>query len=468
MKYTKRILAMSSIALGAGAFVVSSAEEDGPSLKVNKGKGYAAYAKTIRDTASMVSNSQAQAMAHRLGLNILNVTWEDTGRFKNSSVGPNISDMTIQVGVEDPTTKQLNVTCMPVIRFPNYSDTSCDIDPRDFTLLVGNENGKRLQRISLYDFLKDPTNYLSKPNSWLGKNRTLLAERDSKVLVSAQACFLPIPKSGKATFNPVLFNYQSMSGDPAVLTILATREGTSTTIIDNKRDAFSTGSAWGQRLFHNQSGMRASLTGERFSDFGVSQGNSGNQGDKDISGMNMVLLIQVPLKQKHPMRNGGFGGGLSGPGAPATTKSEAARVSDVENAVIGHGQLEGPFTEIDNLKIERDPRFPVRVTVQFYKATSNGAVNESDMKLIKSDIDRVYDQSESVGSLVTGGETGRATEYYGSKVQPSGWWNEFWQRHEMNTGDSRFEAMAKLQKLLGKGYINRPVCDLYLRDVLRK
>ena len=61
--------------------------------------------------------------------------------------------------------------------------------------------------------------------------------------------FLPIPKSGVATFNPVLFNYQSYPGDPAVLTILATREGTSTTIIDNQRDGFGAGRTWGQRLF---------------------------------------------------------------------------------------------------------------------------------------------------------------------------------------------------------------------------
>jgi hypothetical protein len=48
--------------------------------------------------------------------------------------------------------------------------------------------------------------------------------------------------------------------------------------------------------------------------------------------------------------------------------------SDVEEAVIGHGKVEGPFTEIDGLEIERDERYPIRVTVQFYKATSNGAV----------------------------------------------------------------------------------------------
>lgn len=464
MKNAHKIFAALTTAFGAGAIADVRAEDQGPSLKVNKNRGYEAYVKTIHSTASMVRSNQSQSLAQRLGLNILNVTWEDTGRFKSSSVGPNISDMTIQVGVEDPATRRFNVTCMPVIRFPNFSDKTCDIDPRDFTLLVGNEKSRGLKRISLHDFLQDPTNYLSKPGSWLGKNRSLLAERDDKVLVSAQACFLPIPKTGKATFNPVLFNYQSMSGDPAVLTILATREGTSTTIIDNKRDAFREESAWGQRLFHNSGGMRASLTGERYSDFGVSSGG-GNKGGDDISGMNMVLLIQVPLKQKSPMRAGGFGGGAVA--APAMDAAKSQR-SDVENAVIGHGELEGPFTEIDNLKIERDTRFPVRVTVQFYKATSNGVVTEADMKQIKSEIDSVYEQSDEVGSLVTGGNTGRVTEYDGPKVQPANWWNEFWKRHEENTGDSREEAIAKLRKLLGSNYMQRPVTDLYLRNCLRK
>ena len=59
----------------------------------------------------------------------------------------------------------------------------------------------------------------------------------------------------------------------------------------------------------------------------------------------------------------------------------------MENAVIGHGENEGPFTEIANLPIERDPRFPVRVTVQFYKATSNGVVSEADMAEIAAQID---------------------------------------------------------------------------------
>jgi hypothetical protein len=440
-----------------------------PLSRQDQGVASRDYLEAIQKTAQMVSDSSAQRIVSKLGLNILNITWEDTGRYKNSAVGPNISDMTIQVGVRNPLNRQFEVTCMPVIRFPNFSDVTCDIDPRQFTILVGNEKGRALQRVPLYEFLAHPRDFLTNPKSWPGPRNTLLAPRDERVLVSAQACFLPVPKSGKATFNPVVFNYQSYSGDPAVLTILATREGTSVTIIDNKRDAFETGSVWGQRLFHNANGMRASLTGQRISDYLSSGTGSGtSKPSSTYSGMNMVLLIQVPLKQKRPRRMDMSGGAFGGFPASEMADKTATRGSDVEAAVIGHGDLEGPFTEIDDLAIERDPAFPVRVTVQFYKATSNGVVSELDLRQIREEIDRVYAHGEFVGSLVTGGETGRITEYYGMKVQPPGWWDMFWQRHEQNTGDTRDVAIRKLMQLLGRNYMQLPVCELYLRDLLRK
>jgi hypothetical protein len=423
----------------------------------------------------MVGDASARALAAKYGLDLLNLTWEDTGRYKGSSVGPNISDMTIQVASPIDGKRGMQVRCMPVIRFPNFSDKTCDLDPRDFTILVGNHKGRPLKRISLYEFLADPTQYMSRPSEWKAPKKSLLADRDSMVLVSAQACFLPVPKQGKATFNPVLFNYQSYSGDPAVLTILATREGTSMTIIDNKRDAFAEGSAWGQRLFHNQNGMRASLTGQRISDFKAQGGDKttpiGSERTGD-AGLNMVLLIQVPLKQKNEMRfQGGLGGGgaYAAPGAAAdSAKAKSMERSDVEAAVIGHGDLEGVFTETDNLQIQRDPRYPIRVTVQFYKATSNGVVSEQDMKEINDQIAQVYAMSDYVGSLVTEGRTGRITEYEGAKVQPPDWWQKFWERHEANTGDTPAVARQKLMKLLGKDYVTKPVCELYLRDLLRK
>lgn len=431
---------------------------------------YQAYLRAIENTSNMVGDPEAVRLAKSHGLDVLNVTWEDTGRYKGSSVGPNISDMTIQVAVRKPRTDQIVARAMPVIRFPNFSDVTCDLDPRDFTVLVGNQKDQPLRRTSLYDVLQTPSRFMTDPGSWATRGpRTLLAERDSKVLVSAQACFLPVPKEGLATFNPVLFNYQSYPGNPAVLTILATREGTSMTVIDNKRDTLETGFAWGQRLFHNQGGMRASLTGQRLSDF-KAQGSPSPGGVRPSeSSLNMVLLIQVPLKHKE-MRYKGFGGGGGMMDGAPTAGAEMAknRSSDTEAAVIGHGDYEGPFTEFDHLPVERDPRFPVRVTVQFYKATSTGVMSEADAAQIKREIDRIYKSSDSVGSLVTGGRTGRVTEYDGPKVQPRDWWNSFWRQYEEEMGESRHDAIRKVQQVLGRDYMSRPVCGLYVRDLLRE
>jgi hypothetical protein len=424
---------------------------------------YTFYQQTIQKTVAMVSNTRSQALAQQFGLNILNVTWEDTGRYHGSAVGPNISDMTIQVQQRNPRTDEYRLHLMPVIRHPNFTDKSADIPLDHFFLLTGNEKGESLQKVSLREFLGNLRQYLNQPNSWAGRKTSLLADRDTHVLVSAQACFLPIPREGKAEFNPVLFNYQSYEGDPAVLTILATREGTSVTVIDNKRDAFDAGLTWGQRLFFNQNGDRASLTGERLSDF--QSGNTGNnQGNATPEaageeGLNMVMLIQVPLKQKNPLRFG-FSDEL-GDAVPAAPAPESSRgSSDVEAAVIGHGETEGPFTEIDNLAIERDPDFPVRVTVQFYKATSNGVVSEQDMREIKEQIDRVYDDADYVGSLVVDGDTGRPTEYEGNKVEPPDWWDAFWRRHEANTGQTREEALEMLRRLLGENWQPRSPQEL--------
>jgi hypothetical protein len=405
-----------------------------------------AYLEAIRKTANMVWDQVAQNLAASYDLNIVNVTWEDTGRYYNSSVGPNISDVTIQVQHWNPELEQYELTLMPVIRYPNFSDLTADISPDDFYLLVGNENGEGLHKVTLTEYLGNFRHYLNDPDSWAGDEVSLLADRDSHVLVSAQAAFLPIPREGQAEFNPVIFNYQSCAQNPAVLTIVATREGTSATIIDNVRDGFPAGWSWGQRLFFNENGMRASLTGQRLSDFAAD--NPEASGDTPeaagASGLNMVLLIQVPLKQKQSFLDMlGFGEGAVLPAAAPMEEAE----SDVEAAVIGHGAVEGPFTEIDGLKIERDERFPIRVTVQFYKATSNGVVSAGDMEEIAGQINRVYEEADYVGSLVIGGPSERPTEYDGSKDEPAGWWDAFWKHFEQNIGLTAQEARDLLRSL---------------------
>jgi len=416
------------------------------------------YLEAIQRTSEMVWNGPAQNLATEYGLNILNVTWEDTGRYYDSAIGPNISDVTIQVQTQNPQTGDYELTLMPVIRYPNFSDLTADISPDDFYLLVGNEQGGELHSVTLTEYLGNFRHYLNDADSWAGREISLLADRDSQVLVSAQAAFLPVPKQGKAEFNPVIFNYQSYQGDPAVLTIVATREGTSATIIDNTRDAFPAGFSWGQRLFFNQNGERASFTGERLSDFQQNQ----NQDGQNVappptapeaageSGLNMVLLIQVPLKQKNPMMFAMEDDAVYETEAMEMPSEEPA--SDVEVAVIGHGAVEGPFTEIDGIDIERDERFPIRVTVQFYKATSNGVVSAADMAEINTQLKRVYEEADYVGSLVVDGPSQRVTEYDGPKDEPADWWNQFWNRFEDNTGLSREQALGILRSLKARAW----------------
>lgn len=418
------------------------------------------YAQVVKDTADMVRDREAKRLAAKHKLEIMDLTWEDTGRFKGSAVGPNISDLTIQVETKGAPGGSARLTCMPVIRYPNFADQSADVALDEILVRVGNERGAPLKTVPLRSYLSDLRRYLSKPSSFAGRRASLLKDREQEVLVSAQACFLPVPQEGTAAFNPVLFNYQSVPGAPAVLAILVTREGTSATIIDNQRDRFQAGRGWGQRLFFNNNGERASLTGARLEDF-VREGGDGTDRVSDTAeakkrGLNQVLLIQVPLVQPRRMEmDDGMDLGCcagAAKGAPMAAKRRSGLLSDVEEAVIGHGEAEGPFTEIDGLAIERDERFPIRVTVQFYQATSNGAVNAADIDAIASQIEGVYRGAVALGSLVTDGETGRSTEWDDrgqGKAQPAGWWEDFWSRQERANGRTREDMLRDLEAVLG-------------------
>jgi hypothetical protein len=382
------------------------------------------YRQVIRDVAGMVHDPDAQRLAQSKGLQILNVLWEDTGRWQGSSVGPNISDVTIEVG--EGQGPHRTAALMPVIRHPNFTDKTADVRLDKFYLKVGNERqGSPEAVITLREFLSHPTRYMSLPKEGSVKGGSLLAPRDTHALVSAQAAFLPIPKGGKATFYPVIFNYQSTAKNPAVLTLMVTRQGTSMTIVDNARDTVSGGASWGQRLFFNAGGQRAPLTAERLSDVqhkGVTQ--NGEAVSSLGEDMNLLMLIQVPLKYREPPRAkyDGFLGDM-----PAATSMGAERSarrsggSDMEVAVLGHGELEGPYTELDKLTIERDPRFPVRVTVQFYQATSHAHLGAENMAKLAQQIARVYEKGDYVGSLVVPSpqDLQRPTNWDGVTTRPS-------------------------------------------------
>lgn len=389
------------------------------------------HAELVTRVAGMVHDPQTRALAGKHKLNVVNVMWEDTGRFKGSSVGPNISDVTIEVQYEDRQSK-LRTQLMPVLRYPNFSDKTADLKLSRFSLPVGNERAPgALARVPLADILAHPSRYLSFPNGGRIRGDTLLAKRDTHVLVSAQAAFLPLRKNGSTTFWPVIFNYQSTQKHPAVLTLLVTRQGTSVRVIDNRRDKDGalSGRSWGQRLYFNHRGKRAPLSAERESRV-RRRGHTAN-GEAAASlgaDANVLMLIQIPLEVPRPrlgigsigmlgLMGQGYGGGGLGYGRGRGNYGLRAR-SDVERAVLGHGAAKGPFRELGEHVIARDPRFPIRVTLQFYQATSNGVVSAKDIARFAAQIDAVYKKGDFVGSLVTTGTTQRPTEWDGAGKAP--------------------------------------------------
>jgi hypothetical protein len=379
--------------------------------------GDPSYPQVVNKVVGMVSDPSVRDGAQRRGLDVINVAWEDTGRAQGSSLGPNISDLTLQVRYRESESDRETGALMPVIRFPNFTDRTGDVPADKFFIRVGNHRDKkRLHTVPLTDVLRNIKKYASKPWTIEGSGN-LLAARDRHFLVSAQAVFLPIPKKGKAEFNPVVFNYQSAPGSPAVLSILVTRQGTSMTVVENSPEESGI-SGWGQELYFNNEGMRAAFTAERKSDVKkriMAQGGPKSADDRSAlaKGSDVLFLIQVPLKHR---QRGMLGGAMeeseaaadmaqpaappaqSAPGAGGAMKS--AEKSDVEQAVLGHGRNRGPFNEGHGLRLERDPQFPIRITVQFYKATSNGVVDDADLDKIARSIGSVYEHADFVGSLV--------------------------------------------------------------------
>jgi hypothetical protein len=396
------------------------------------------YPAIVDRVAGMVHDGALQSRASAHGLQLLNVLWEDTGRWQGSAVGPNISDVTIEVVSEDRTGRKLAL--MPVLRPPNFSDRTADVRLDRIWLRAGNEkkDGKEAV-ITLRDFLAEPGRWLSAPGAGRIKTGSLLAPRDTHALVSAQAAFLPVPKAGKATFHPVIFNYQSTARNPAVLTILVTRQGASLTVVDNARDTVSGGASWGQRLFFNAGGERAPLTAERISDV-LERGTTMNGESAASLGddANLLMLVQVPLRRREePRRALAMPFATSAPPAAGAMK-QSERASDLEVAVLGHGELQGPYTELDGLEVERDPRFPVRVTVQFYQATATGQIGDAELDHLGKLVAKVYEKGDWVGSLVVPqpGDPRRPTAWDGASPPPAevAWWDfpglvERWWNH---------------------------------------
>jgi hypothetical protein len=451
----------------------------------------------LQKVVSMPYDTRARALVAAKDMSLVTISWEDTSRSKNSAWGPCICDFTLQVDGK----------AMPVIRSStNFTDVTWDVPMDKVKLRVGNETGAALNMVTLDTYLKDAAQYIdpSCPSLHAG-------ERDVNVIMSSQACFMPLPEDSDAhrDFYVAIYSYQSMAQHPAVLAIIATVNGTSAHIVTND-GSFSKPGSFGstryQLLSHNQNGKSHPLTIQLLKQYRKEKGQTENL-DAPITDeeklYNSVMVIQVPLKV--PKRKSmGFGNGVFpeiafipspvafpkgatpfsfGPN-PTHVREAAYSSEDMGFDLFGDGEIpqsaDGDFPEDDEFdrpvatrgasttrdgivaigredgpfhalglpakKIERDPRFPIRVTFQDYKTTSNGVIDDMDVAMIASQRDEhrtKYCVPGSLSSLVTGGDTKRTTET--KRVVPP-WWELF--LHQFPLRQKFSQTNAELAELV--------------------
>lgn len=352
----------------------------------------------IKKIEQMVTHEPTLALANEFGMCVQNISWEDSAREKESCWGPNISDMTLQVEEKEGDYRQ-----MPVIRQPNFSDKTHDVPIDSFSVLIGNESAQEnMTRLLLKDYLSQISNYL--PDGTV-KGGTLLAERDTHVIHSVQACFLPALPGEEIKFNVALYNYQSYENNPAVLAIVISSHGTSAQIIDN-------GAAFeGQKLVFNKNNKACDFVASRLKDFReeegqVREGALSHEEDENRK----LLILQIPLKVKK-QNHSYLKGVMLEKMCYFTPLAELDSISEhIDDAHIAIGEEKGEFPGLKGLTIERDERYPIRVTTQLYKITDEGVINRKQMEDIVADI-RKAESIGSKGSSLVLEDTDRVTEW---------------------------------------------------------
>jgi len=325
--------------------------------------------------------SATAAGLRALGLHLTHVCCEDSVRSFGPARGSKIGDMTLQV--HSRRQGQQFASIMPVLRAPGFADCSARLPLAALRVRVGNQRGEPLRAVGLHEYLGDLRAHLSRPDSWPGTGGSLLTARDEHVEVRAQACCLPVPRGGLAGFLPVVCPPRSWPGAPAVLAIVATRDGTSATVVDHRRDRTSISRQNGQYLLHNRDGQRVTLT----------------VGDASLPGSEhgAVLLIQVPLRQP-PLPPDPYAGWDCIPMEP--TPGVHAELPFVVNPRA----LTGPVVEVDGLALERDESRPICVTVNFYRPVTTLELDDDTLVELGALIERVYSDTGVVCSLVDAGE----------------------------------------------------------------
>jgi len=278
------------------------------------------------------------------------------------------------------------------------------MDLHKFKLVVGNENesgtNTNLTVITLKQYLEEFDKYCGVKNS---SPINLFDQRDEKILVSAQGCFLPVVDT-KVEFAVNYYNYQSGS-EPGIVVILATAQGTSCQVVVRDSNGNNT------ILYFNNHGRSHLFEGQRISDYrqSISSSTPSTPSTPFVSltdeekMLNSIRIFQVPLKITTRLFN--TVKKMCNWDNSIILESCSASSRGMEEAILNLGEEKGPFKGIvDSMgkpyKLERDTTQPIRCTIQFYYCIDTDEITESDVKKIAGQIRKVYDQGHNEGSLV--------------------------------------------------------------------
>ncbi|MES1915035.1 MAG: hypothetical protein MHM6MM_007038 [Cercozoa sp. M6MM] len=380
---------------------------------------------TYAETPSM------RAHLRRHGKVCTKVAWEDTARHTYSSLGPNACDLTLVV----------NKQAMPIIRAENFRDLTGDVPMHQMRIVVGNHKRGTLRRVSLAAVLRDLSLVANVPSG----TSVFADSRDSHFLASPQTCLLPVAPRGHTDF---CARIRSITGP--VLTLVCTEFGTSARLLHRGQTS---------DLTHNAAGTSHMLRAVRLSEKRRREGRPSGAMTAREKASQVVLIVQVPLMERPGAPIITYQGRPCAPSvsdvsygaAPLRKRSVAAECYDdsdseeegaeaVEAAQLCVGRRIGPFpaslaqltSVTDTLcrpcgpihrrlrVLQRDTRHPVRVTVQFYRCSGTGRISPSDIDEIVAEQQRVFDNADFVGSLVTG-EVVRGTT--GPLTPPDNWFD---------------------------------------------
>jgi hypothetical protein len=340
---------------------------------------------------NLTSSSEMNSLASKFGITISKIAWEDTGRTKGSCFGPNISDMTLCVGNKN----------MPIIRKPNYSDVTSDQDISSFSVNVGNETGLSITSIPLKEYLQNITKYT---DIKLKENTSLIVERDTHILTSAQACILPL-KNGKVEFGVKLYNYQSKTS-PAVLVLIVSAQGTSAHYVLDRDNT----------LDFNKNKLKAQFLAERLRDDREKRGVALDGAMTDEEKIrNALLIFQIPLKYIAPRSSiylESYIVDCIEEGCEYVKESSGpfsltrGRGRGMDHGILSTTDGRGKYTSLDKYTVERDELMPIRCTIQYYHVTDESTISETDMAVIASEVTR----HNPISSLVVD-ITSRPTEH---------------------------------------------------------